>query len=232
VSGHLHMKGRGTAPWARLGRWVLSRGQKLIFRHFFRVRVVGRENVPPNKTAFIIASNHTSHLDFAPIKHALDYRPIISLAAKDYFFESPFRRWFFTNFTYMLPFNRKAALKESLQSAGDVLEAGFPLLLFPEGTRTQTGQMSAFKPSLGYLALNNRVGVLPVYLSGLYEAMPKGARLPRRRDMAISVGPLIPHEVLAQAAGKLEGSEAYKAVTAVVEAEVRKLGGEREKQPA
>jgi long-chain acyl-CoA synthetase len=233
VSGVLaDMRARGASWWARAGRWALSRGQKLIFRHFFRVRVVGAENVPPKGTAFIIASNHTSHLDFAPIKHALGYRPIISLAAKDYFFERPFKRWFFTNFTYMLPFNRKAALKESLQAAGEVLASGMPVLIFPEGTRTTTGRMSPFKASVGYLALNNRVDVLPVYLLGLFEAMPKGAWFPRHRHTTIVVGKPIPHAELAQAAGGREGSDAYKAVTAVIEAEVRRLGGEPAPEPA
>jgi long-chain acyl-CoA synthetase len=219
------VKERGAAWWARAGRLLILRSQKLIFRHLFHVRVVGGEHVPHKETAYIIVANHSSHLDFAPIKHALGYRPVISLAAKDYFFEKPFKRWFFTNFTNMLPFNRKAALKESLQAAGAVLAEGMPILLFPEGTRTTTGRMGPFKASLGFLALNNGVAVLPVYLHGLYDAMPKGAWFPRRRDLLIVIGEPITHEALTRAAAGLEGSDAYKAATALVEAHVRTLAG-------
>lgn len=216
--------------WARAGRWAGSRLQKLTFRRVFHVRVHGRENAPRDG-AYIIAANHTSHLDMGAIKHALGYRELVSLAAKDYFFDDPLRRWFFSSFTNLLPFNRKAALKESLQSAGRVLAEGRALVLFPEGTRTTDGTMKDFKASVGYLALNNAVPVVPVYLHGLFEALPKGALLPRRRSLEVTIGRPIQHQVLQLAAQGLSGSEAYRAATSVIEAEVRKLGGKRAGAP-
>lgn len=216
--------------WARAGRWLGLRLQKLVYRRVFRARVHGRENAP-REGAFIIAANHTSHLDMGAIKHALGYRELVSLAAKDYFFDDPLRAWFFKNFTNLLPFNRKAALRESLQSAGRVLAEGRVLVLFPEGTRTTDGTMKEFKASVGYLAVNNAVPVLPVYLHGLFEALPKGALIPRRRTLEITIGRPIQHQALQLAAEGLTGSDAYKAATAVIEAEVRALGGARAGQP-
>lgn len=216
--------------WARAGRWAGLRFQKLVYRHYFTVRVHGREHAPHNGP-FIIAANHGSHLDMGLIKHALGYRELVSLAAKDYFFDDPLRRWFFSNFTNLLPFNRKAALKESLQSAGRVLAEGRVLVLFPEGTRTTDGKMKDFKPSLGFLALNNSVPVLPVYLHGVFEAYPKGAWRPRRMTLAVSIGKPISHAALERAAAGYTGSDAYRAATAVVEDEVRRLGGQEAASP-
>ena len=172
-----------------------------------------------------IAANHASHL-IGLIKHALGYRELFALAAKDYFFNTPARRFYFSHFTNLLSFNRKARLKESLQAAGQVLTAGRPLLLFPEGTRTRDGRMLPFKPSVGYLALNNSVDVLPVYLRGTFEAMPRDTVLPRRRELAVHIGPVIRCEDLKRLAQGIPNSESYRLVTAHIEEAVQSLGGE------
>ncbi len=213
----------------RAVRSVMDKAQKLVYRWFFRVTVTGAENAPDGGS-FLIASNHESHLDMGLIKHALGYRTIVSLAAKDYFFDTPWKAFFISTFTNLLPFNRKTRLKESLQAAGQVLAAGRPLLLFPEGTRTKDGRMSAFKPSLGYLALNNEAAVLPVFIDGAFEAMPKGTPLfwPRRRSLAVAIGPLIKAEDLKRLTEGMPHNEAYRAATAHVERQVRRLAGEPE----
>ena len=209
----------------RLVRWTLELGQRALYSWGFRVRVVGAKNAP-EAGAFLIASNHESHLDMGLIKHALGGREIVALAAKDYFFDTPGRRFFFLHFTNLLPFNRRARLKESLQAAAQVLAGGRPLLLFPEGTRTRDGQMLPFKSSLGYLALNNGVDVLPVWIDGAFEAWPKGTMLPRRRNLLACVGPVIPCLELKRLTQGLPNNEAYRVATAVVEKAVRRLAGE------
>ena len=171
----------------------------------------------------MIVANHASHLDMGVIKHALGHREIVALAAKDYFFDKPWRRWFFTSFTNLIPFNRRTRLKESLQAAGEVLEDCRPLLLFPEGTRSLDGKMLTFKPSLGYLALNYKADVLPMYLTGVREAMPKGAWRPRCRDLGARIGPLVSYETLRVLTQGLSSTEAYRAATAHVEEQVRLL---------
>jgi long-chain acyl-CoA synthetase len=85
--------------------------------------------------------------------------------------------------------------------------------------------MVDFKPSIGYLALANRVDVLPMYLDGTHDAMPKGSFLPRRdkRDIAARIGPLIGHEELRRATEGMPKSDAYREASRVVELAVRKL---------
>jgi len=71
-----------------------------------------------------------------------------SRSRKDYFFEDPVRRMYFENFTNLVPMERHGSLRESLRLAGNVIRDGYILLIFPEGTRSETGVMSDFKPSL------------------------------------------------------------------------------------
>ena len=78
----------------------------------------GRGNIPANRNVIVVA-NHSSHLDFSLVSHALgdmgdDMRV---LAAKDYFFNTPARRFLASNFTSLMPFDRERAQLESLEDA-------------------------------------------------------------------------------------------------------------------
>ncbi|MFM7423427.1 MAG: lysophospholipid acyltransferase family protein, partial [Elainella sp.] len=63
-----------------------------------------------------------------------------------------------------------------------------PILIFPEGTRSQTGELQEFQPGLGLLALQLQVPIVPVYLEGTYQALPKGQLLPQRHPIQVSFG--------------------------------------------
>src|SRR5213075_574291 len=96
----------------------------------------GRSYIPPAEN-FIVAANHSSHLDMGLVKMALgDWGSrLVALAAKDYFFEDPVRRAYFENFTNLVPMDRHGSLRESLRLASREIEKGNILLIFPEGTR-------------------------------------------------------------------------------------------------
>ena len=107
---------------------------------------------------------------------------------------------YFENFTNVVPMERHGSLRESLRLAGEVIRDGYILLIFPEGTRSDTGVMADFKPSLGYLAMTNKCGILPMYLHGTHEAMPKGRYLPKRGErVAAYVGPFLTYQDVVQA---------------------------------
>jgi long-chain acyl-CoA synthetase len=160
------------------------------------------------------------------VKYALGEQgeALVALGAKDYFFDDPVRRMYFENFTNVVPMERHGSLRESLRLAGDVLRDGYILLIFPEGTRSDTGIMADFKPSLGYLAMTNKCGILPMYLHRTHEAMPKGRYLPKRGERVASyVGPYLSYADVAKlAAGKVR-SEQYRAITYHVEGIIRRL---------
>ena len=63
------------------------------------------------------------------------------------------------------------------------------MLVFPEGTRSSTGEIQEFKPLVGHLALVHGVDLLPVFLGGTHAAMPKGAPVPTKRDIVARIGP-------------------------------------------
>ena len=86
-----------------------------------------------------------------------------------------------------------------------------------------SGQMADFKPVIGYLALASRVGILPVYLRGTYEAFPKGSTILKSRDVGARVGRLLTIEELEDLTRGLARAEAYRLIAARVRHEIVNL---------
>jgi long-chain acyl-CoA synthetase len=212
------------APVVKVGRRVLRRAQRAVYETLLDTRIHGKHYVPPFG-GYIVAANHASHLDMGLCKYALgDFGDaLVALAAKDYFFEDPVRRMYFENFTNLVPMERYGSLRESLRLASDVIRQGYILLIFPEGTRSDTGVMADFKPSLGYLAMQNKCGILPMYLAGTHDALPKGSWVPKEREVSAHIGPFQTYEQVAKIAGDRSRSESYRAIAQHVEGVVRRL---------
>jgi len=213
-------------PLADFGKRALVQGQHSAYDRLFEVDVEGRGNVPANRN-FIVASNHTSHLDMGLVKYALGPfgRDIKALAAKDYFFDDPLRRTYFENFTNLLPIERNGSLRKSLRMATRALAEGHSLLIFPEGTRARDGALAPFKPAVGYLCLHENVDVVPMYLDGTHDALPVGAWAPRRRRLRAVIGPPIRADEQRRRTEGQSRSGAYREVTLEIENAVRRLGG-------
>jgi long-chain acyl-CoA synthetase len=212
-------------PLVSLGRRALRGGMRALYERVLETDIYGGANVPPFG-GYIVAANHASHLDTGLVKYALGEQgeALVALGAKDYFFDDPVRRMYFENFTNVVPMERHGSLRESLRLAGEVIRDGYILLIFPEGTRSDTGVMADFKPSLGYLAMQNKCGILPMYLHRTHEAMPKGRYLPKRGERVASyVGPYLPYEQLVKLAGERTRSAQYRAITHHVESVIRRL---------
>jgi long-chain acyl-CoA synthetase len=212
-------------PLVALGRRALRGGMKALYSRVLDTGVYGAAHVPPFG-GYIVCANHSSHLDTGLIKYALGEQgeALVALAAKDYFFDDPVRRMYFENFTNLVPMERHGSLRESLRLAGEVIRDGYILLIFPEGTRSDTGVMADFKPSLGYLAMTNKCGILPMYLAGTHEAMPKGRYVPRRGErVAAYVGPFLTYDNVVALAGDRPRSEQYRAITYHIEGVIRRL---------
>ena len=77
----------------------------------------------------------------------------------------------------------------TLRAAGDILAQGKTVLIFPEGTRSPDGQIKEFKRLFAHLALTHDVDILPMYLRGTHDSMPKGGKLPTKRDLSAHIGP-------------------------------------------
>ena len=177
------------APLKWLGRFAVRGAERAIFEGWLKPKILGRGNVPANRN-FIVVANHSSHLDFSLVGYALgaigdDLRV---LAAKDYFFNTPARRFLAANFTSMMPFDRERAQLESLEDALAELAQGRSVLMFPEGTRSADGEIHEFKSGAGFLALRSRCDVLPVLIRGTHDVMGKGSLVPRRHPVEVRIG--------------------------------------------
>ncbi|PTL79389.1 AMP-binding protein [Vitiosangium sp. GDMCC 1.1324] len=215
-------------PLVTVGRQLVRLGQQALFGSLFDVKVTGKPFIPMNRN-FLVIANHTSHLDMGLIKVVLGEQGqrLTTLAARDYFFDTPLKRAYFENFTDLIPMDRHGSLRESLRMAGNALQQGFNLLIFPEGTRSVTGELLEFKPTLGYLALTYGVDVLPVYVKGAYEALPKGRMLPKSRELEAHVGPALKYEMLRAKTQGMARSESYRYATKLAEDSIRALAAGR-----
>ncbi|MES1171919.1 MAG: AMP-binding protein [Bacteroidota bacterium] len=209
---------------ARVGKRGLGVAQRLFYRGVLESEVSGASHIPLHAN-FIVAANHCSHLDMGLIKVALGEagRDITSLAAADYFFRNRYRRAYFKNFTNLVPMERAGSIRKSMDTAERVLRQGKSMVVFPEGTRSLTGDMVDFLPSLGYLALRSGVGLLPAHVAGTYDSMPKGAVLPRTRELGVAFGPFLPIEALRAVTEGLSQQESWRFIAALAQRIVENL---------
>lgn len=219
-----------------IGNQVIDFAQRTLYEKILETNIQGRSNVPPH-TNFIVCSNHASHLDMGLIKFAIGEKTAkqtVAVAAADYWFNTKYKRAYMNNFTTLVPIERSGSLRQSLRHVTQILNEGYNALIFPEGTRSLTGKIDEFKPVIGYLALKNKVGVLPLYLWGTYEAFPKGATVPKYEKIGskigAQVGSFLEYEELAEMVKGAPNAESYRLVAARVQHEVENLrDGKRDK---
>ncbi len=107
--------------------------------------------------------------------------------AKSEYFRTPAMRWIFTSY-HAFPVVRHTADRAALRRSFDLLKAGHALVIYPEGTRIDTGVLATPEPGAGFLAQNCRCPVLPVALTGTRECLPKGKLWPRRVPVTVRFG--------------------------------------------
>ena len=154
----------------------------------------------------------------------------MALAAADYFFNNRVKRTIFENFTNLVPMERKGSLRKSLEWAFHLLEQGYNVLIFPEGTRSRTGVMQPFQRGIGHLVLRAKVGILPMHLS-TYEALPPGTWYPQSRQVSASIGPFLDFDTLLRVSRDLSRSDSERAVARTRPAHRRARAGSRAHRP-
>lgn len=160
-------------------------------RVYHRLTIIGAENLP-KEGSFVLVANHASHLDVLCLLAALPLKKlhrVFPAAAADYFFESVPRTWIAAVVVNALPFSREIHVRQSLALCGQLLaNPGNVLIIFPEGTRSTTGNIGRFKPGVGMLVAGCTATVVPCYLNGTWRACPKGALWPRPRTISLRIG--------------------------------------------
>jgi 1-acyl-sn-glycerol-3-phosphate acyltransferase len=167
---------------------LVIRGLLHIYNRF---EIIGHENLRTNRSLVIVA-NHCSHIDTLCLLAALPLRKLhraFPAAASDYFFQSVPRLWAAAILVNALPFARQARVRQSLSLCRELLaDPGTILIIFPEGTRSTTGEVGEFKSGIGALVAGRDVAVAPCFISGSFQAWPKGKRMPRPKKIRLIVG--------------------------------------------
>jgi long-chain acyl-CoA synthetase len=104
----------------------------------------------------------------------------------------PVAYWLLTALFNVFPLPRARGFRRSFAHAGDAMDRGYSVLIFPEGTRSTDGRLHAFRPGIGLLAAQSRVSIVPVALVGLGEIRASGARWLRSGKIEVRIGRAIP----------------------------------------
>lgn len=195
---------REPSMWTFATRSAAGLFIRVCLKVFHGFRVTGLENIPKD-SAFVLVANHSSHWDAICLISMLPFHMrhrIFPAAAADYFFTALPRVMFSSIIVNALPFHRTAGPQQSLKICQQLLKTpGNVLILFPEGTRSTTGELGEFKPGIGLLLRGCAVPVLPCAIKGAFESWPKGRRLPRLTRLSVVVGKPMNFEQVAPGKG-------------------------------
>lgn len=177
-----------------------------LYRHYLPLTVKGVENLAGLNPPVIFVANHTSHLDVPTMYSALPHRwhsllapammkdhfrayfepagrPVIEvvMAASAYFLACSIYN------AYPLP-QQMSGTRRALAYTADLVDRGYCPIVFPEGLRTEDGQLHPFRPGIGMMAVRLRVPVVPIRIRGLYEIYSVHDSWPRRGPVEVSIG--------------------------------------------
>jgi len=148
-------------------------------RLYHRLKIDGQEHLPDRVSTLCLLSS-------VPLKKIHRTFPA---AAADYFFSSLPRSAVSAILINALPFDRKLKGAESLAVCSKLLDnEGNVLIIFPEGTRTTSGEMGRFRSGIGRLVVGRNLAVLPCHLAGGVNAWPKGKAFPRPHQLRLRIG--------------------------------------------
>lgn len=165
-------------------------------------KVTGLENIP--KKNMIVASNHQSHFDQVMTGYVCAPRPYRYIGQTDkYTGSARFVRDFlyFTHGTIRINRKDENSRKEAIKKSIQALQNGDSIVMYPEGTRSKTGELQGGKTGVAKLHLRTGVPILPVGIKGTAEIMPIGKVFPKiKKAIEINIGkPLYFEKELAEA---------------------------------
>lgn len=185
-----------------LGLWLLP-----LTRVFAWLTVEGRHHLDAAPGPVVYAANHQSHLDAPVILAALPPRRryrVATAAGKEFFAahfrvgRHPLRRRLTNSLNYYLAcllFNvfplpqRETGARDAIRYLGELLGAGTSVLIFPEGRRTDAGEIGPFQPGIGMLAARLQIPIVPVRLEGLDRVLHKSWRMAVPGRVRVAFGP-------------------------------------------
>ncbi|WP_400163808.1 lysophospholipid acyltransferase family protein [Brevibacillus sp. TJ4] len=180
---------------------------RAIFSFAYRWQVIGREHIP-KEGPVILCANHISLWDPPLLGSGIERQ--VCFMAKEELFRIPVLSWFITQFG-AFPVKRGAGDRAAIRSTLHILEQGKVLGIFPEGSRSKTGQIRQGQGGAAMFALKSQAEVVPVAIIGPYRLF---------RPITIIYGK--PIDLSAYREAKTN-SETVKSVTELIMAEIRSL---------
>lgn len=196
-------------------RWLFG----VLARPVFRFTSVHPEHIPSSGPVLVVA-NHASYLDpplmGASIMHRSSY--FFSRAS---LFRFPVIRGFLRSLN-AFPVKTTGDWREGMHVAMDLLRRGNVVVAFPEGTRSRDGQLQKAKPGIGYLAHRAKVVVVPAFIHGAYDALPRGRGMLKFNPIKVVFGPPLD---LSQEYQSPDSRETYHRIVDAMMAGIRRAGG-------
>jgi 1-acyl-sn-glycerol-3-phosphate acyltransferase len=212
--------------WARTKAFRRTRAvlqNTLLFpglNSFCHLTVRNREVIRPLQGGAIFIANHCSALDGAVMVEALPARyrnRSVVVAAADSIFKRKWEAALAEVSVNAFPIPRGGGARPYLDALKTMLESKWSVIIFPEGRLSVTGAIGTFRKGAAVLAIDAGAPIVPAYIEGMYEVLPRFRRRPRVGDVTVTFG-----DPLRAASG-----EDYDALTARVEAAVRGLAGDK-----
>jgi 1-acyl-sn-glycerol-3-phosphate acyltransferase len=155
-----------------------------------KLHVDGIENIDPEKVV-IFASNHSSHFDIFILSAVIPVK--FGWVAKEILFKIPFLGWhmMLNGYISVDRGNREKAIN-SMNEAAEKVKGGKRITIFPEGTRSRTGELLPFKKGLFHLCVQTGVPIVPIYINGAYHILKPDSMLLNPCDVFIKIGREMP----------------------------------------
>ena len=176
--------GRVQHAFARLWAWMILKSC------FARVSTTGLERIDTSKP-HLYAANHISAIDIPVLYTELPFQ--FRIIAKQELFRYPFLGWHLRR-SRQIPVDSTSAASSmrSLNRAAETLRGGMPMVVFPEGGRSENGQVQPFLPGAFYVAIKTQVEIIPIAIVGTFEMLPIDSFHIRPRRLKMLVGDPIP----------------------------------------
>lgn len=162
-----------------------------VVRFLTPIAIRGRDQLAGLSGPVIVTANHVSHLDTPVVLIGLTRRVrrrLLVAAAKDYFYSSRIKGILVSLSLATYPFDRQEGSRHSIAETEAMLEEGWSLLIFPEGTRSPSGELGRVRSGAAVLASKTGVPIVPVYVHGLAKVMPKGTAAPLPGGVVVDIG--------------------------------------------
>ena len=207
----------GGGPLSRAFYYVVRALVSTFTQLYTRMSITGRENLPRHG-GYVLAPVHRSYID-TPISSCLTRRRL-RFMGKDTLWKRGWSAWLLSALGGF-PVTRGTVDREALRRCVAVLEAGEPLVLFPEGERKSGPIVQPLFAGAVYVAIKAGVPIVPVGIGGSERVMPKKAKFVYPRKVHVEIGPpILPPKA---APGQRLGREVYREHSQFLHDELQRL---------